>query len=119
MLHSLKMLTAYLGLRHGVEATLSLDETNCPGELKPRRRFEADPEWSPDALNQLATLFCIELFPCHVTIEPVMTGTSKLTVTTGEPVAGDVTELEKALESVFNCIGVVQGQRILTEVLTA
>ena len=117
MLNHLQLLAAHLGQRHGLAVTLSLDEEGCTGQPSPRSKAVTDPNWDGEEFMKLATLFCNELFPCRADLESVMTGSSKVTITTEETVS-DLPTLEKALEAVFNCIGVVQGQRIMAEIVT-
>jgi len=115
-LKSLKLLTAHMGMRQGLAANLILDEDGCTGERGSRKPFVADPNWDAEPLLKLANLFSAELLGnCNLALEPVLTGTSKLTIVCDES-PSNLPEIEQALEAALNCAGVVQGQRIMVEI---
>lgn len=117
MLSAIKLLAAMMGARAGLVVQIILDEEQCVGQPGPRRRFEPDPNWSREPFEKLATLLAAGIFgPCNVAVEKATSSTSKVTIVATEP--QETETAEKALDAVFNCIGVIQGQRFIVEVLT-
>ena len=77
---------------------------------------------------KLAHLSLAEAFgACQLDLQRVSNTASKLIVTvtgnfasgleSGEPLRALISKTERSLELVFNCIGVMQGRRILVELV--
>ena len=115
MLASIKLIAAVIGSKVGLSVQVLLDEDQCVGQPGSRRRFEPDPNWDPEPFSKLANLLCASMFgPCQVAIEKATSSTSKVSVFASEKTNSD--DIEKAIDAVFNCIGVMQGQRFIVEI---
>lgn len=115
MLASIKLIAALIGARSGLAVQVLLDEEQCIGNPAPRRRFEANPNWDPEPFTKLVNLLCSSMLgPCQVAIDRATSSTSKVSVFPNEETKTD--GIEKALDAVFNCIGVIQGQRFIVEI---
>lgn len=121
MLNALKYLTNCLARRLSfIEGNLELDQDEVIESSKQRPKCVDEPNWQQDELAKLASTFCCDLMGvCHVTIEPVTKSQVKMTVTAGSetPERLNVNDFESALSLVFNCVAVLQGKRVVVEVV--
>lgn len=132
MLDALKLLVSRLATAKGFqECRFVLDDENCSGERCSRTYVAPTADWDSAYLEQVATLFCSELFGLvQVHTERVSSRSARVTVTvTGidgrpQPAAQDESSwelarerLERALEQVFNCVGALSGKKILCELV--
>lgn len=133
-LKALQLLAVIAGQRAGVELELVLDRDGCANmpSVTSRNGHESvvNESWDSGPLEKLASLFCSSVLgPCRVVVEPVVKGTSRVTISglamdsdgrvdfqTWLPTEDEADSAEAALKTVFNCAGCLTGQRILVEV---
>jgi len=120
-LESLQLIARCIGSRSRMDVDLMLDQDAVEDGSR-RRNFIPAKDWDREPFEKLAELTLAELFGSYQTdIQRTASSSSRLTVTVTDPAwaVGEETvgSLERALETVFNCVGALQGQRITVEVV--
>jgi len=120
-LHALQLLATVAAQRSGMAgASFYLDYETTGNDKSDRGSFTPAKDWDSEPLEKLANLFLPSIVgECQVTVEPVTSSTSRLTVTAmNDSILGAdaVQELEQALAAVFNRVGSLQGRKMLVEV---
>ena len=122
-LHALQLLATVAAQRSGMAgASLYLDDETTGNDRSERGSFTPAKDWDSEPLEKLANLFLPSIVgECQVTVEPVTSSTSRMTVTvTGHewiPNEDEADMIEAALAAVFNRVGSLQGRKMLVEVV--
>ena len=111
-----------MGAKERLDVDLELDRDGTVRNGATRRNFKAAGDWDHAPFEKLACLTLSALFGSYqVDLQRVSGSICRLSVTVTDmdfvPTEDQAEALESALQLVFNCVGALQGRKVMVEVV--